>query len=160
SVEEGKKRDILTDDSDFPYDRWMDKDDYEKQLAALQIELMKFQRWVAASGARIVVLFEGRDAAGKGGAIRRVTANTTPRITRIVALPTPADREAAQWYFQRLAAQLPAAGEVVLFDRSWYNRAVVEHVFGFCTTEQRERFFGQLPGFEATLVDDGIHLVK
>lgn len=160
AVSEGAKRDILTDDEDFPYRRWMKKTDYEAELSKLQIELVKLQHWVSTSGARVVVLFEGRDTAGKGGAIQRVTLNTNPRVVRIVALPKPTDREVRQWFFQRYVAQLPAGGEVVLFDRSWYNRAVVEHVFGFCTPDQRERFFEQLPGFEQTLVHEGVVLVK
>jgi polyphosphate kinase 2 len=160
AVRDGRKRDILTDDEGFPYDRWMDKDAYEAELDALQIEMMKLQHWIAESGARLVVLFEGRDTAGKGGAIRRVTMNTNPRIIRTIALPKPTERERGEWYFQRYVAQLPTAGEAVLFDRSWYNRAVVEKVFGFCTDAQRAAFFAQLPGFEQTLVDEGIHLVK
>jgi len=160
AVREGRKRDILTDDDAFPYDRWMKKDDYEDRLAALQIEVMKLQHWVAETGARVVALFEGRDAAGKGGAIRRLTLNTNPRIVRTVALPKPTEREQGQWYFQRYVAQLPTAGEVVLFDRSWYKRGVVEKVFGFCTDAQRAQFFAQVPEFEAMLVDEGVHLVK
>jgi polyphosphate kinase len=158
AIAEGKKRDILA--NGYPYDRWMDKKDYEAELSALQVELVKFQRWVQETGARVVVVFEGRDTAGKGGAITRFTMNLNPRVARVEALPKPSDRQATQWYFQRYVERLPAAGEIVLFDRSWYNRGVVEHVFGFCTEAERERFFSQLPGFEATLVDDGIHLVK
>ena len=160
AVADSAKRDVLTDDENFPYTRWLRKSAYQAELAALQIELVKLQHWVSETGARVVVVFEGRDTAGKGGAIRRVTANTNPRVVRIVALPKPTEREAGQWFFQRYVAQLPAAGEVVLFDRSWYNRAVVEHVFGFCTPAQRERFFEQLPGFEQTLVGEGIVFVK
>lgn len=160
AVEDARKHDVLTDDEAYPYDRWMDKDDYEDALDALQIEMMKLQHWITESGARLVVLFEGRDSAGKGGAIRRVTMNTNPRIIRTVALPKPTDRERGEWYFQRYVAQLPTAGEAVLFDRSWYNRAVVEKVFGFCTDEQRTAFFKQVPGFEQTLVDEGIYLIK
>ncbi|MCL4187384.1 MAG: polyphosphate kinase 2 [Rhodobacteraceae bacterium] len=158
AVAGGDPDDILS--GSYPYDRWMKKKDYEAALDRLQIELMKFQRWVQETGARVVVVFEGRDAAGKGGAIRRFTLNTNPRVVRIVALPKPTEREAGQWYFQRYVAELPAAGEVVLFDRSWYNRAMVEHVFGFCTPDQRARFFDQLPGFEETLAGEGIRLVK
>ena len=160
AIEQGRKRDILADDSAYPYDRWIPKPDYEAELAALQIELMKAQRWVAETGSRIVMLFEGRDAAGKGGAIRRLTMHTNPRIVRTVALSTPSDRERGQWYFQRYIEHLPGAGEAVLFDRSWYNRGVVEQVFGFCTPAERARFFDQLPGFEETLVREGIHLLK
>jgi len=160
AIREGKRRDILADESVFPYDRWMPKAEYETELARLQIELMKAQRWIQDSGARVLAIFEGRDAAGKGGAIGRVTMHTNPRIVQVVALPKPSDRERGQWYFQRYVAHLPAAGEMKLFDRSWYNRGVVEHVFGFCTAEERARFFEQLPGFEATLSGDGIRLVK
>ncbi|MCW1932710.1 polyphosphate kinase 2 [Pararhodobacter zhoushanensis] len=158
AIEEGAKRDILIDD--FPYDRWMKKDDYEAQMKDLQVELVKFQRWVESSGQRIVVVFEGRDTAGKSGAIKRVRENLNPRGAKTVALPKPTDRERTQWYFQRYIAHLPAAGEIALLDRSWYNRAVVEQVFGFCTPEQRAHFFDQLPGFEKALVDDGIQLIK
>lgn len=158
AVAEGSKRDILADD--FPYERWMDKADYEEEMRGLQVEMVKLQHWLRGSGARIVVLFEGRDAAGKGGAISRLTANLNPRVARVEALAKPSDQEATQWYFQRYIARLPSGGQMVLFDRSWYNRAVVEHVFGFCTTEERERFFHQLPAVEQTLVSDGIHLIK
>ena len=158
AIEDGRKRDILT--PGFPYDRWMDKDTYEERMKALQVELVKFQRWVESSGQRVMVVFEGRDTAGKSGAIRIVSENLNPRGARIVALSKPTEREAGQWYFQRHVAHLPAAGEIALLDRSWYNRAVVEHVFGFCTPAQRDHFFEQLPGFEQALVDDGIHLVK
>jgi len=160
AIEEGRKRDILTDDEHFPYDRWLPKDDYEAHMAALQIEMMKCQHWLREAGARVVVLFEGRDTAGKGGAIARVTQHTNPRITRVVALGVPTERERGQWYFQRHVEHLPTRGEAVLFDRSWYNRAVVEKVFGFCTDAERTRFFAQLPDFEAGLVSEGIHLVK
>ena len=158
AIEEGKKRDIL--DGSYPYDRWLKKSEYEEELDQLQIELAKCQRWVQDSGARLVVVFEGRDAAGKGGAIRRVTMNLNPRVARIVALAKPSDRERTQWYFQRYVTHLPAAGEFTLFDRSWYNRGVIEQVFGFCTPDERKRFFEQLPGFESTLVGEGIVLVK
>ena len=116
--------------------------------------------WVRDSGARVVVVFEGRDAAGKGGTIKRITEHLNPRIARIVALPVPTERQRTQWYFQRYAEQLPAAGEIVLFDRSWYNRAGVEKVLGFCTPEEHRRFLQQCPIFERLLVDDGIHLIK
>jgi polyphosphate kinase 2 len=158
AVEEGKKRDIL--DASYPYDQWLKKADYEDELDRLQIELAKCQRWIQDSGTRLVVIFEGRDGAGKGGAIRRMTMNLNPRVARVVALSKPSDREQSQWYFQRYVAHLPAAGEITLFDRSWYNRGVIEHVFGFCKPAQRERFFAQLPGFESTLVHEGIMLVK
>ncbi|NHA13933.1 polyphosphate kinase 2 [Thioalkalivibrio sp. XN279] len=158
AVEEGKKRDIL--DDSYPYERWLKKPDYEDELDRLQIELAKCQRWVQDSGARLVVIFEGRDGAGKGGAIRRMTMNLNPRVARVVALSKPSERERSQWYFQRYVPHLPAAGEITLFDRSWYNRGVIEQVFGFCTPEERARFFAQLPGFESTLVSEGIVLVK
>jgi polyphosphate kinase 2 len=121
---------------------------------------VKLQHWVRETGARVAVVFEGRDASGKGGTIERIRQNLNPRGARIVALPKPSDQEATQWYFQRYVAHLPSAGEIVLFDRSWYNRAVVEPVFGFCTPEERAHFFMQVPDFERMLVEDGIHLVK
>ncbi|PZH20803.1 polyphosphate kinase 2 [Streptomyces sp. NTH33] len=133
---------------------------YEKELLRLQTELAKLQEWVRATGARLVVVFEGRDAAGKGGTIKRVTEHLNPRVARIVALPKPTERERTQWYFQRYVEQLPAAGEIVLFDRSWYNRAGVEHVMGFCTKEEHQRFLRQCPIFERMLVEDGILLRK
>jgi polyphosphate kinase 2 len=135
-------------------------DVYEAELERLQVELVKMQEWVRASGARIAVLFEGRDAAGKGGTITRIMQYLNPRVVRVVALPAPTEREQTQWYFQRYVAHLPAAGEVVLFDRSWYNRAGVEHVMGFCTQDQYDRFLRQCPEFERMLIDDGITLVK
>ena len=133
---------------------------YEDELFRLQAELMKVQEWVRAERARIVVIFEGRDAAGKGGAIKRVAQFLNPRVARIVALPAPTEREQAQWYFQRYVDQLPTAGEIVLLDRSWYNRAGVEHVMGFCTKEDYHRFLHQCPIFERLLVEDGIMLRK
>ncbi len=147
-------------DSSYPYPKRMDRKAYKKDLEALQIELVKCQAWVKNSSARVAVVFEGRDAAGKGGAIKRVRENLNPRVAGVVALSKPTDREATEWYFQRYIQHLPAGGEVKLFDRSWYNRAVVEHVFDFCTPDQRAKFFRQLPEFEDMLVDDGIHLVK
>jgi polyphosphate kinase 2 len=138
----------------------MKKSAYNDQMEALQIELAKLQHWVVSTGRRVVVLFEGRDAAGKGGTIARVRANLNPRVVRTVALAKPSDREAGQWYFQRYVAQLPTAGEIVLFDRSWYNRAVVEHVFGFCTPEERAQFFRQVTDFEMMLIDEGMTLTK
>jgi polyphosphate kinase len=133
---------------------------YEKELYRLQGELVKLQEWVRAEGTRLVLVFEGRDAAGKGGAIKRVTEFLNPRVARITALPKPTEREQSYWYFQRYIERLPAAGEVVLFDRSWYNRAGVEHVMGFCTNEQYRRFLHQCPIFERLLVEDGILLRK
>ncbi|MER6061252.1 polyphosphate kinase 2 [Streptomyces sp. NPDC001792] len=133
---------------------------YEAELLRLQIELVKLQEWVRAEGARLVVVFEGRDAAGKGGTIQRVTQYLNPRVARIVALPKPTERERTQWYFQRYVEHLPAAGEIVLFDRSWYNRAGVERVMGFCTREEYQLFLRQCPVFERMLVEDGILLRK
>jgi polyphosphate kinase len=133
---------------------------YEEEIDRLQIELVKLQEWIKAKGLRLVVLFEGRDAAGKGGAIKRVTQSLNPRICRVVALGTATEREKTQWYFQRYVAHLPAAGEMVLLDRSWYNRAGVEHVMGFCTDEEYEEFFHSAPEFERLLVRSGIVLVK
>jgi polyphosphate kinase 2 len=133
---------------------------YEKELDRLQLELVILQEWVRRTGARIVVIFEGRDAAGKGGAIKRITETTSPRTVRTVALPAPTEREKTQWYFQRYAAHLPAAGEVVLFDRSWYNRAGVERVMGFCTDAELQDFFVAVPEFERMLVRSGVQLIK
>ncbi|MEU1342432.1 MULTISPECIES: polyphosphate kinase 2 [unclassified Streptomyces] len=133
---------------------------YEKELLRLQTELVKLQEWVRATGARLVVIFEGRDAAGKGGTIKRVTEHLNPRFARIAALPKPTERERTQWYFQRYAAHLPAAGEIVLFDRSWYNRAGVEHVMGFCSKEEYQLFLRHCPIFERMLVESGILLRK
>ena len=133
---------------------------YEKELKKLQVELVNMQHWVIATGARVVVIFEGRDAAGKGGAIKRVAQYLNPRSARVVALPTPDEGEKGQWYFQRYVEHLPTTGEIVLMDRSWYNRAGVEHVLGYCTPEQYELFMRQVPVFERMLVDDGIILLK
>jgi len=133
---------------------------YEIELRRLQVELVKLQEWVRAEGRRVVAIFEGRDAAGKGGAIKRVTEFLNPRFARIAALPVPTERQRTQWYFQRYVDHLPAAGEVVLFDRSWYNRAGVEHVMGFCTPDEYQRFLHQCPIFERLLVEDGILLRK
>ncbi len=133
---------------------------YEKELAKLQIELVKLHEWVRFKGLKVVVLFEGRDAAGKGGTIKRITECLNPRICRVVALGTPTEKEKSQWYFQRYVAQLPAAGEMVLFDRSWYNRAGVEHVMGFCTETEYQEFLHSCPEFERLLLRAGIILVK
>jgi polyphosphate kinase 2 len=133
---------------------------YFQQLFRLQGELVKLQDWVAATKQKVVIVFEGRDAAGKGGAIKRITQKLNPRVCRVVALPAPNDRERTQWYFQRYVAHLPAAGEIVLFDRSWYNRAGVEHVMGFCTPEEYEDFYRSVPEFERMLVRSGIRLLK
>ena len=134
--------------------------DYESELSRLQVELVKLQEWVRQEKLRVVVLFEGRDAAGKGGAIKRITESLNPRVCRVVALTTPTERETTQWYFQRYVAHLPAAGEIVLFDRSWYNRAGVERVMGFCTDAQYLEFMQSCPEFERMLQRSGIHLIK
>ncbi len=133
---------------------------YEAELFRLQAELVALQSWVRSTGARVLVLFEGRDAAGKGSAIKRVTEYLNPRFARIVALPAPTDRESGEWYFQRYVAELPAAGEIVLMDRSWYNRGGVEHVMGFCTPTEHKRFLAQCPVFERLLIQDGILLFR
>jgi len=133
---------------------------YKKDLARLQIELVKMQEWIKATGHRVVVIFEGRDAAGKGGTIKRIIAPLNPRIVQVVALPAPTEREKTQWYFQRYVANLPAAGEMVIFDRSWYNRAGVERVMGFCTEEEYQEFLRTCPEFERMLVRSGIQLIK
>jgi polyphosphate kinase 2 len=133
---------------------------YEKKLRKLQIELVKLQEWIRHSGLKVVVLFEGRDAAGKGGVIKRITDSLNPRICRVVALAKPTEREKTQWYFQRYVAHLPAAGEMVLFDRSWYNRAGVERVMGFCTEEEYQEFLRSCPEFERMLIRSGIILIK
>ena len=135
-------------------------DVYETEITRLQVELVKMQEWVRSSGARVAVLFEGRDAAGKGGTITRISQYLNPRVVRVAALPIPTEREHSQWYFQRYVEYLPAGGEVVLFDRSWYNRAGVEHVMGFCTNDEYQRFLRQCPAFERMIIDDGIILVK
>ena len=158
AIKGAKKNRVL--DGGYPYDSRMDREDYEAQLAALQIELVKYHAWVRETGQRIAVVFEGRDAAGKGGSIKRVRENLNPRVAGVVALSKPSEREAGQWYFQRYVQHLPSAGEIRLFDRSWYNRGVVEHVFGFCSPEERGAFFRQLPDFEQMMVDDGIRLTK
>jgi polyphosphate kinase 2 len=133
---------------------------YVEELAHLQFELIKLQEWVRLNGLKVVVLFEGRDAAGKGGAIKRITESLNPRICRVVALGTPTERERGQWYFQRYVAQLPTKGEIVLFDRSWYNRAGVERVMGFCTEDEYQEFLRACPLFEEMLVRSGIYLIK
>lgn len=138
----------------------MKRKEYEAAMEPLREELVAMARWARTSGERIVVLFEGRDTAGKGGAIRAVSDKLNPRQCHIVALAKPTEAEQGQWYFQRYIDHLPSAGEIVFFDRSWYNRGVVEHVFGFCTEAQREHFFTQVPDFEKMLVDEGIHLFK
>ena len=136
------------------------KKEYEKQLNLLQVELVKLQRWIQTEGLKVVVLFEGRDAAGKGGVIKRITQRLNPRVCKVVALGTPTEKEKTQWYFQRYVPNLPAAGEMVLFDRSWYNRAGVEYVMGFCTENEHREFLRSSPEFERMLVRSGIKLIK
>ena len=138
----------------------MKRKEYEKALRKLQVELCALQDWVRHSGSRVVVIFEGRDAAGKGGTIKAITERVSPRVFRVVALPAPSDREKAQLYFQRYLSHFPTAGEIVIFDRSWYNRAGVEYVMGFCTKAQHRRFLKVCPEFELFIVDDGILLIK
>ena len=158
AIDEAGKNDIMSDT--YPYPEEMGTKAYEKDMETLQLQLVRLQADVKETGKRLVVVFEGRDAAGKGGTIKRLAENLNPRVARVVALSKPNDREAGEWYFQRYVDQLPTAGEIVLFDRSWYNRGVVEPVFGFCTADQREHFFRQVPQFERMLVDEGIILKK
>jgi len=143
-----------------PKPQKMDTETYERELVKLQIELVKLQEWVKKEGLRVIVVFEGRDAAGKGGVIKRITEALNPRVYRVVALPAPTERETTQWYFQRYTAQLPGAGEIVLFDRSWYNRAVIERVMGWATEAQVQEFFRDCPEFERMLKRSGIILIK
>ena len=145
---------------DYPYETKMSRAEYEKQKRRLQIELLKFQNWSMRTGARHLILFEGRDAAGKGGTIQRFTEHLNPRGARVVALDKPTDREKSQWYFQRYVRHLPSAGEMVLFDRSWYNRAGVERVMGFCSPAEYAEFIRHAPLFEQMLIETGINLVK
>ncbi|MBS0563445.1 MAG: polyphosphate kinase 2 [Proteobacteria bacterium] len=158
AIAKAGRKDML--DKSYPYRREMGGDDYDGHMKRLQIELVKMLHHLRTAGQRLVVLFEGRDAAGKGGCIERMRENLNPRSAYIVALPKPTEREAGQWYFQRYIDNLPARGEVALFDRSWYNRGVVEKVFGFCSDDQRGLFFRQLPDFEKMIVEEGITLVK
>jgi polyphosphate kinase 2 len=144
----------------YPYDERMPRQEYEQQKRMLQIELLKLQNWVKASGEKIVILFEGRDAAGKGGTIKRFMEHLNPRGARVVALEKPSEREQGEWYFQRYITQLPTSGEIVMFDRSWYNRAGVERVMGFCSAPEYLEFMRQAPDLERMLVRSGVHLVK
>ncbi|QTI70319.1 polyphosphate kinase 2 [Gordonia polyisoprenivorans] len=145
---------------DYPYEERMSRREYEVTKRRLQIELLKLQKWSKQTGQRHLLVFEGRDAAGKGGTIKRFNEHLNPRGARVVALEKPSERESTEWYFQRYVQHLPAGGEMVFFDRSWYNRAGVERVMGFCTPEQYDQFMDQVPAFEKMLVDDGINLVK
>ena len=158
AIENAKKNQIISDH--YPYEKRLKRDIYEKSMYQLQIELAKFQNWLRSSKERVVVVFEGRDAAGKGGVIKRVTENLNPRNTNVIALTKPSDTEKGQWYFQRYIHHLPTVGDLVLFDRSWYNRAVVERVFEFCTGDEADSFFAQVPPFEKMMTDDGITLIK
>lgn len=158
AIRRGEKGDILS--TSYPHPEKLARKVYDKELEALQIELVKMQAWARDSGARIAIVFEGRDAAGKGGTIKRFRENLNPRGARVVALSKPSDAEASQWYFQRYIQHLPSGGEIVFFDRSWYNRGVVEKVFGFCEDDERERFFRQVVPFEQSLVNDGLILIK
>lgn len=171
-ADKGKPFDIRTDDlpedieekaltsGDYPYDKKLKKDTYEEELQLLQVELVKMLDWLKKSGERIVTVFEGRDAAGKGGTIKRLTEHLNPRTARIVALSKPTEAERGQWYFQRYISQLPTSGEMAIYDRSWYNRGGVEAVFGFCTEDETKRFLAEAPGFEAMLRRDGKFVVK
>ena len=158
AVARAQKGDILT--PSYPHAERMARKAYEKDMEKLQIELVKLQSWVRDTGTRIAMVFEGRDAAGKGGTISRFRQNLNPRAARVVALSKPSDTEQTEWYFQRYVRHLPAAGDIVFFDRSWYNRGVVEPVFGFCTPEQNAHFFKQVNPYEEMLIDDGVHLFK
>ncbi|MEP2530555.1 polyphosphate kinase 2 [Shimia sp.] len=157
-ITRAEKNEIL--DQSYPHSDRLNRKAYESELRSLQIELVKMQRWAKDTKARIAIVFEGRDAAGKGGTIKRFRENLNPRGARVVALSKPTDAEQTQWYFQRYIDHLPSGGEIVFYDRSWYNRGVVEKVFGFCEDEQRERFFRQVSPLEQTLANDGIHLFK
>ena len=157
-VEEAGKGEIIS--ASYPYKTKLRRAEYERQKANLQVELLRMQRWVNETGQRVVLLFEGRDAAGKGGTIKRFMEHLNPRSAQVVALPAPSERERGQWYFQRYVQCLPSKGEIVFFDRSWYNRAVVEPVMGFCTPAERLRFLRDAATFEELLVNDGFYLFK
>jgi polyphosphate kinase len=160
AMKHGKRKKRKRDGQDKGDDGRLKGKDYDKALRRLQADLCHLQEWVKAKGERIVIVFEGRDAAGKGGTIKAITERVSPRVFRLVALPTPSDREKTQLYVQRYIAQFPAAGEVVIFDRSWYNRAGVERVLGFCTKEQHRRFLEVCPAWEKQIVDNGVRLLK
>jgi polyphosphate kinase 2 len=164
-MKEAKKKDkghveSVIEETDEPARKWLEEKFYERELARLQFELVKLQYWIRATGTRLVLIFEGRDAAGKGGLIQRIIAPLNPRGVRLVALGVPSDREKTQWYFQRYVEHLPSAGEIVIFDRSWYNRAGVERVMGYCTDEQYWDFLTACPLFERILVNSGLKLIK
>ncbi|WP_239025746.1 polyphosphate kinase 2 [Sphingomonas paeninsulae] len=159
-IDESRLDNLLVDVLDHPEREQIERRTYFKELFRLQHELVRLQDWVQHKGLKVVVVFEGRDSAGKGGAIKRITQRLNPRVCRVAALPAPNERERTQWYFQRYAAHLPAAGEIVLFDRSWYNRAGVERVMGFCTETECEEFFRSAPEFERMLVRSGVILIK
>lgn len=151
---------VYTWQEGYPYSQRMTRDEYELEKYRLQVELLKFQYWLEDTGRRAIILFEGRDAAGKGGTIKRFTEHLNPRSARVVALAKPSDREQGQWYYQRYIQHFPTSGEIVMFDRSWYNRAGVERVMGFCSDEDYETFMEQTPSFERMLVESSIHLTK
>ncbi|MCE7795296.1 polyphosphate kinase 2 [Sphingobium sufflavum] len=159
-IDESRLESLLGDMADHPDRMQLDRRIYFRELFRLQHELVRLQEWVQHKGLKVVVLFEGRDSAGKGGAIKRITQRLNPRVCRVAALPAPSERERTQWYFQRYVQHLPAAGEIVLFDRSWYNRSGVERVMGFCTEDDVEEFFRSVPEFERMLVRSGIILLK
>ena len=158
AIEDASKDEILS--KAYPYREEMKKKDFEVQMATLQLQMVRMHYDLKAKGKRLIVVFEGRDAAGKGGTIEAMRLNLNPRVARVVALGKPTEREAVSWYFQRYVDQLPASGEISLFDRSWYNRGIVEEVFDFCTADQRAKFFRQLPEYERMITDEGIVLVK
>jgi len=158
AVKRADKQDILA--TSYPYPERLARKVYEKEIDRLQIELVKLQAWTRDTGTRIACVFEGRDAAGKGGTISRFRQNLNPRAARVIALSKPSDTERTQWYFQRYIKHLPSAGEMIFFDRSWYNRGVVEPVFGFCTEQENKAFFEQVNPFENMIVEDGVHLFK
>lgn len=161
SKEEKKQKKHYEADEGSPYKLPpLSNSEYEKELAKLQIELVKLQGWIKEKGLRVIIIFEGRDAAGKGGVIKRITETLNPRVVRVVALPVPTEKEKTQWYYQRYVAHLPSAGEMVLMDRSWYNRAGVERVMGYCTDEQVTEFYRSTPEFENMLIRSGIILIK
>ena len=157
-VENARRNEVISDS--YPYSTKLSRRKYERQKAELQVELLKMQRWVQETGERVVLLFEGRDAAGKGGTIKRFMEHLNPRGAMLVALPSPSERERGQWYFQRYVQHLPAKGEIVFFDRSWYNRAVVEPVMGFCTPAETVRFLRDTVMFEEMLINEGVRLFK